>query len=350
MASLFKDARTGIYQLQFHDATRTPTTKRLSLRVRDARSAERLRREREAAYEEGRWCPWGTVATPGPAPQTLARTRDLFLAAKSHRSEGTRKNYERITGWLCDHLGELFPVANVTARHVEEWLDTTDAAPVTRQGYVRWLRVFFRFAVSVGAMREDPCPAVRLERVPRRFPKALTPVEVERVAACAEQHARSAHWIAPLVRFAAQTALRRAELVNLRWEHVELAKRQLTVACTDTFTTKSAAERRVPLSDQAVSILESLPEGETGYVFENRTGQIDSSYLSHAVKRYARKAGVEQATVHSFRHSAITWLIQRGVPVPVVQRFAGHADIATTMRYCSIADDVYAEQVRQALG
>jgi integrase len=40
---------------------------------------------------------------------------------------------------------------------------------------------------------------------------------------------------------------------------------------------------------------------------------------------------------------------ERGVPVPVVQRFAGHADVATTMRYCSLADDVYAVQVRAAL-
>jgi hypothetical protein len=38
------------------------------------------------------------------------------------------------------------------------------------------------------------------------------------------------------------------------------------------------------------------------------------------------------------------------VPVPIVQRFAGHADIATTMRYCSIADDVYAERIQKALG
>ena len=41
----------------------------------------------------------------------------------------------------------------------------------------------------------------------------------------------------------------------------------------------------------------------------------------------------------------MTWLIERGVPVPIVQRFAGHADITTTMRYCSIADDVYADKI-----
>jgi integrase len=44
------------------------------------------------------------------------------------------------------------------------------------------------------------------------------------------------------------------------------------------------------------------------------------------------------------RHTAITRLIECGVPVPIVQRSAGHADIATTMRYCSIDDDGYADR------
>jgi site-specific recombinase XerD len=47
-------------------------------------------------------------------------------------------------------------------------------------------------------------------------------------------------------------------------------------------------------------------------------------------------------------HTAITRLIERGVPVPIVEWFAGHADIATTTRSCSIADDVYADRITQA--
>lgn len=56
--------------------------------------------------------------------------------------------------------------------------------------------------------------------------------------------------------------------------------------------------------------------------------------------RFPRKAGVPALTPHVLRHSCIPWLVEPGVPVPVVQRFAGHADIATTMRYGSVAHDV----------
>src|SRR5690606_181193 len=65
---------------------------------------------------------------------------------------------------------------------------------------------------------------------------------------------------------------------------------------------------------------------------------------------YARKAVLDGVGIHALRHAAITRLIERGVPVPIAQRSAGHADAPTTMRYRSIADDVYAERMVQALG
>jgi integrase len=52
-------------------------------------------------------------------------------------------------------------------------------------------------------------------------------------------------------------------------------------------------------------------------------------------------------TLPGLGHTAVTGLIERGVPI--VQRFAGHADLATTMRYCSIADDGYADRIASAL-
>ena len=41
----------------------------------------------------------------------------------------------------------------------------------------------------------------------------------------------------------------------------------------------------------------------------------------------------EQAVLHTCRHTFITNLVQRGVPVAMVQKLAGHKTIAMTMRY-----------------
>ena len=90
--------------------------------------------------------------------------------------------------------------------------------------------------------------------------------EIERVAVYAETHGRdgavrSSAWAAPLIGLGAETAMRRNEILDLRWEQVDLDARHLTVACTEVFTTKSGRERRIPLSARAADLLVNHPSG-----------------------------------------------------------------------------------------
>ena len=362
MASLFKDARTSVFVVEFNDRHRSPRTKRVSTSVRDARSAERLRRFWEAEYAEGRYDPWaGPPPVPGgperpAAPVTLAEARSRFLASRGHRAANTRANYERVTGWFVAHVGAPRAVSGVTSTDVQAWIDSLDVRPITRANYVQHLRTFFRYCQAQKMTGLDASDGVMLERVPRHFPKALRPDQVEAVALYAETHCRdgqvrSSAWAAPFIRLGAETALRRNELLHLAWEHVNLDAAHLTVACTDTFTSKSGKERRIPLSTRALGVLAELRDrpSAAGLVFEAAGRAVDPNTCSDTVGRFADRAGVPSLTPHVLRHSCITWLIERGVPVPVVQRFAGHADVSTTMRYCSVATDVYADQIRTAL-
>ncbi len=366
MASLCKDSRSSIYVVEFYDLSRTPAKRRVSTAVRDHRAADRLRKHWEAEYASARYDPWteappalASSGRPRPRPSKLTTLQDarcVFLSSRAHRAANTLANYERVTRWFIDHVGADALAAGVASTDIERWLATLDVRPVTRANYVRHLRAFLRFCVAEGFAARDVTADVQLARVPRHFPKALRPEDVERVAAYAEEHARdgqqrSSAWVAPFVRLGAETAMRRGELLALLWDHVDLTAGHLTVACTDSFTTKSGAERRIPLSSRALHVLGRLRHrpNVTGHVIEAAGRTVDGHTCSDVVARFADRAGVPTLTPHVLRHSCITWLIERGVPVPVVQRFAGHADIATTMRYCSVAHDVYADQIRSAL-
>jgi integrase len=46
-----------------------------------------------------------------------------------------------------------------------------------------------------------------------------------------------------------------------------------------------------------------------------------------------RRHGLRHRSFHSLRHYFCSALIDRGIPVPVVQRAAGHSDLKTTQRY-----------------
>jgi integrase/recombinase XerD len=54
--------------------------------------------------------------------------------------------------------------------------------------------------------------------------------------------------------------------------------------------------------------------------------------------------------VHSLRHSYGTELAARGVPLPVIQRLMGHADVRTTMRYITVGESQLRDAVSSAFG
>lgn len=353
MASLIE--QRGRYYLDFNDRARAPMKRRVPLGVRNARDAARIRAKLERDYSLGTYDPWTmdpkTYDQIVVKPEKLNEAVAAYLDAKSHKSARTVSDYGKDLNRFVAFTGAGVLVSSLTAKHVEAWLASTSAGDVTRANYTRRLRTFSRWAVREGIAKSVFTEGVRLRRVPKKYPRFLSPGEVECIVATIRARARTAHWLADLVLFAVHTGLRRAELINLEWSAVDLDARVLTVANTETFTTKSGAERKVPLSATAVDVL--ARRGECGesetYVFTSSAGQLTADYLSRTFKKYARRAGIGDVHLHHTRHTAISWLAQRGVPVEAIRRFAGHSSITVTERYMHVSEDIYATQIQRAL-
>ncbi len=61
--------------------------------------------------------------------------------------------------------------------------------------------------------------------------------------------------------------------------------------------------------------------------------------VSHRFKGYCRKARLPEGMhFHSLRHTGISWLINNGVPLPFVQRIAGHSSLNVTHMYTHLED------------
>jgi integrase len=68
---------------------------------------------------------------------------------------------------------------------------------------------------------------------------------------------------------------------------------------------------------------------------------VDSANDQRQFKRLLKAAGARDFRVHDARHTAITNLVQEGIPLPTVQRIAGHSDIRTTISYVHLTDEAY---------
>ena len=101
------------------------------------------------------------------------------------------------------------------------------------------------------------------------------------------------------------------------------------------------SRRRLPCTPRVMSILEMRrTETKSDWIFPRDTasGHIEGSTLKKQHEAAIKAADVTPFVVYDLRHTRITrWA--KVLPLPVVQRLAGHTDISTTMRYVHVNDD-----------
>jgi len=110
---------------------------------------------------------------------------------------------------------------------------------------------------------------------------------------------------------------------GLEWRDVEMARRYLR-----TRGKTPAATREVPLSSEALEVLEQLDSVRDGQsVFGISAASLDALF-----RKAREKAGVEDLTFHDSRHEAITRLA-KVFDVLELARIVGHRDLRMLLIY-----------------
>ncbi|MDQ6852443.1 MAG: site-specific integrase [Actinomycetota bacterium] len=167
-----------------------------------------------------------------------------------------------------------------------------------------------------------------------------------------EQNEGHRHWPAWFV--SAFTALRRGELLGLRWRDVDLDAKRLAVRQTllsveyrlETSSGKTEnAVRTIDLDDRTVAVLRAHRAGQleerllvgTAYddrdlVFAHPDGRpIHPDVFSQTFERRVAGADLPRIRLHDLRHTHATLMLAGGVPVKVVSERLGHATVGFTM-------------------
>lgn len=160
----------------------------------------------------------------------------------------------------------------------------------------------------------------------------------------------------PLLLVAIFAGLRASELRGLRWQDVDLDKRQIRVhQRADRFNVigrpkSEAGERTVPVPPMVVNALKewklACPKGELDLVFPNGLGNVEGlgNIINRGLIPVQIRAGViddqgkaKYTGMHALRHFYASWCINRsedgglGLPPKVVQERMGHSSIVMTM-------------------
>lgn len=163
--------------------------------------------------------------------------------------------------------------------------------------------------------------------------------------------AEAAPYMKMTILLALKCGLRDQELMHLEFSDLNLADKTLRVQGKPrwNFKVKTHEQRHVPIPNDVLDELKAWKEKRTGQslILGTKNGNPNTKLL-FALKTLARRAKMncgrcegckskrrecESFTLHKFRRSYITTLLRNGIDLRTVQAYAGHKDIASTMRY-----------------
>ena len=245
--------------------------------------------KRGAAQERVRIAAWKSHALAGRAIATI-RGHEIAAYRNERLEAGLSPNTVRLELAVLSHL---YSVARA------EWGFESLANPVR--------------AI------EKPAVAARARR------RRLEGDEEQRLLEAAP---RVASWLAPAIRLAIETAMRRGELASLEWSEVDVHRNVAHLSLT-----KNGDARDVPLSDAAVTALRELAGGDN-WPKSGRVLSAGPDRLSHAFIKVCELAGIVDLTLHDLRHEATSRLFELGrLGLPEVAAITGHKTWSMLRRY-----------------
>lgn len=228
-------------------------------------------------------------------------------------------------------------LTDIDSRAVAHWLAEKRAeglAPAT----VEKIRVIFGRSFVLGLRWNipgaDKNPTRGISRPPlnnarERF---LSPEEAARlrVAVAASKNPQLQHIVGLLL----LTGARVRELLNARWEHVDVERRSWLIP-----TSKTGKPRHVPLSTAAVAIVAALPRFKNcPYLVPNPDTLKPFVSIKHGWQQARRVARLPGLRIHDLRHSAASFMVNSGVDIFAVGKVLGHASYQSTQRYAHLAN------------
>jgi integrase len=359
----------GSYYLYFYNPNRSPKRKSHPLRVQLKSTAEKKQKRLEEAHAEGRFDPWKTdpwVGDDNIESVTIQEAIEQFLDHKKKTVQpSTIDTYrQQLEAWAGE-MPATYHMLDARPSDVQGFIYDSDIANATRRKRYRHLSVFLGWCEDEKYLDENPLDQVQKPRKEERETPVLDPGDIEKLLDEIDNHRANTtkttgrspdvQWLKDTIVIAMYTGLRRGELASLTWADVDLDAELISVRNRGDFRTKTGDERSVPLRGRALDQLLEIKNrrGEVDQsatvIVDQKTNPIKPDRMTRRFKDFVRKADLdERISFHNLRHSCVSLLSRKGVPIRIIQKIVGHSSITTTERYSHIRVDEAADAMEEA--
>ncbi|WP_079418340.1 integrase [Thiomonas intermedia] len=295
--------------------------------------AERWARSVEGEMDRGDF-----VSRCDAVQSTLGDMIRRYLVEVTPTKRGAREECIRLTAMLRHRICGL-SMANLTPQDVARYRDDR-LATCKANTVIRDLAVLSSIVNQArrewGIAIQNPVGLVRKPAMPPGRDRVLRGDEEIRLLYELQPIGRRNPYMLPLVIVAIETAMRRGELLALRWEHVHLDRRVAYLPVT-----KNGLARYVPLSLRAIETIRGISSRPYGSVFPIGIAAMEASFL-----RAVRRAGLDGLHFHDLRHTAATRIARKVPNLVELASVTGHSSLQMLKRYYH----PHAEEIALKLG
>jgi integrase len=320
-------------------------------------SARNKARELVAGVKIGGRDPMGERKAERTA-RRKAETETFEALAARYLEEHAKRN-KRPRGWQEDERKlrvEVLPAwgsrpaADIRRADVRELLETVleERGGVCANRTRALLSKVFSYGVEQERVESNPVYGVKRLYTEKPRERVVTEEEVGVLWVLFDrlQPTVGAAW-----RLILLTAQRPGEVLSMRWRDLERDSRGSWWNLPAELT-KTHRAHRVPLSPQALAVIEALRPltGSSEWVLASRADGKRLTWLSHSSARLREWSGLEHFTPHDLRRTAATWLGRSGVRPDTIDQLLNHAAGRISRTYNRAGYDAEKRQAVIVLG
>ncbi|MCP5486956.1 MAG: site-specific tyrosine recombinase XerC [Spirochaetales bacterium] len=206
------------------------------------------------------------------------------------------------------------------------------------------LRMFFKWLSEKRYVLYNPAGEIRIPSPPRELPAAiLSAREAEAVLSGPDLSQPRGLRDRALLELLYSTGIRRQELVNLDLYDLDTESGTIVIRAA-----KWGSDRVLPTGRRALRYLQkylnevrpqllSAPD-ERALFLSNRGVRFYPNSISILVREYVKQADIgKPGSVHLFRHTMATLMLENGADIRFIQRMLGHRKLETTQLYTHVS-------------
>jgi len=301
-------------------------------RVREGIGTSRKQAKQALARRRGEAVDKRYGLRPGKAVTYERLVKEYLAFAKSNKRSWDRD--ERSTRCLAVAFGgrRLDAISTLMVeRYKTDRLKQVAPATVNRE--LACLKHMFNKAIAWNLTPTNPVKGVRLLRENNVRARCLDRQEIARLLD------ELPEYLQPLVQCALYTGMRKGELLNLKWQDVDLESDTITVR-----TSKNDQGRFIPIAPELHEVLSGMM-GREDFVFSG-PGRDRIRSFKAGFDKALKRAGIEDFRFHDLRHTFASHLVRNGVDLLTVKELMGHKTLAMTLRYAHLSPDQKRSAVR----